>query len=282
MRRSSVLVGLFVVVLLTLTGVSGLKLERLNTARSETTDLLYLPNGDYLQVASLGQAPLLADIIYLWAIQFYAEYDREDRFHYVEHIFGNVIVKLDPHYIDAYWMGAMILSVEAHDVDAALKLLDAGLAHNPDSWMLAWIAAWESYHANRLDRAVHYFEIAAEIPGAPASVRRMRAGILGKAGDTRRALELWFEIYNDPQMDERSRGIAERQLRRLKQQADLEDLTEIIERFEQRTGRLPRSLQELIESGDLGSVPLDFDGQPYRYDPSSGSVRAADGSLFRN
>lgn len=282
MKRDSVLVGLFVLVLLTVTTGSGFKLDRLATARNEAEDLLYLPNGDYLQVASLGQAPLLADIIYLWAIQFYAEYDREDRFRYVEHVFGDVIVKLDPHFIDAYWMGAMILSVEAHDVDAALKLLDKGIANNPDSWMLAWIAAWESYHANRLEQAVHYFEIASEIPDAPDSVRRMRAGLLGKAGDTRRALELWFEIYNAPLTDERSRGIAKRQLRRLKQRADLEDLTKIIGIFKERTGRLPRSMQELEVSGDLAVVPLDFDGQAYHYDPSSGAVRGANGSLFRD
>ena len=281
MKRSFLLPGLLVVIMLAATTLSGLRLERLAGTRNEADDLLYLPNGDYLQVASLGQAPVLADVIYLWAIQFYSQYEREDRFRYVEHVFGDVIIKLDPHYIDAYWMGAMILSVEAHDVDAALKLLDAGLANNPDSWMLAWIAGWESYHSHRLDLAVHYFEIAANITDAPDSVRRMRAGLLGKAGDTRRALELWFEIYNDPATDERSKGIAERQLRRLKEQADLEDLTVIIEHFRERVGRLPRSMGELVASGDLGSLPLDFDGHPYQYEASDGSVRGAEGSIFK-
>ena len=32
------------------------------------------PNGKYLKAASLGQAPLIADAIYVWSIQFYSAY----------------------------------------------------------------------------------------------------------------------------------------------------------------------------------------------------------------
>jgi len=46
-------------------------------------DLLYLPNGKYLRVLSLGQAPVVADVVYLWAIQYYSDYDRADRYRYV-------------------------------------------------------------------------------------------------------------------------------------------------------------------------------------------------------
>ena len=38
--------------------------------------------------ASLGQAQVMADLLYLWAIQYYSSYDREDRGRYVEHLFG--------------------------------------------------------------------------------------------------------------------------------------------------------------------------------------------------
>ncbi|MDH3629034.1 MAG: tetratricopeptide repeat protein [Acidobacteriota bacterium] len=282
MSRGSTTMVLLVAVALALSAVSGTRLERLAGVRVESQELLYLPNGDYLKAASLGQAPFLADVIYLWAIQFYASYEREDRFRYVEHIFGSVIVTLDPHYIDAYWMGAMILSVEAHDIDGALRLLDRGMERNPDNWMLPWIAAWESYHSGRLEDAVHYFDVAANIPGAPDSVRRMKAGLLGKTGDTRKALELWLEIYNDDETDDRSRGIAERQVRRLKHRADIEDLSRIIADFVARTGRRPTSIEELVEAGDLYSLPLDFDGQPYLYDPLTGVANVADGSLFRD
>ena len=55
-------------------------------------------------------------MIYIWAIQYYSNYEREDRYRYVEHVFGEVIAELDPHYIDPYWMGALIITIEAQDL----------------------------------------------------------------------------------------------------------------------------------------------------------------------
>ena len=91
MRRLTAL--LLVLVAGAVTVVSGRSLERLSAERPTEASLLYLPNGQHLKLASLGQAPVLADLIYLWAIQYYSVYEREDRFRYVEHVFGNVIAE---------------------------------------------------------------------------------------------------------------------------------------------------------------------------------------------
>ncbi len=58
-----------------LTGASGHRLERMRERRVGDQQLLYLPNGSYLKLASLGQAAVLADLIYLWAIQYYSNYE---------------------------------------------------------------------------------------------------------------------------------------------------------------------------------------------------------------
>ena len=63
-------------------------------SEAEEKELLYLPNGRYLKLVSLGQASLVADVVYLWAIQFYSDYGREDRYTYLQHIFGEVIPEL--------------------------------------------------------------------------------------------------------------------------------------------------------------------------------------------
>ena len=109
----------------------------------DDNDLLYLPNGRYLKIASLGHSALVADLVYLWSIQHYSDYEREDRFRYVEHVFGNVIAELDPGFTDAYSLGAMILSVEARDLPGALRLLELGMERNPGDWILPYIAGWE-------------------------------------------------------------------------------------------------------------------------------------------
>ena len=66
----------------------------------------------YLRVASLGYASVAADVLYLWSIQYYSNFQIEDRYKYVDHIYSGVITELDPHYFDPYWIGAMILSVD--------------------------------------------------------------------------------------------------------------------------------------------------------------------------
>ena len=57
--------------------------------------MLYLPSGKYLRVVSLGFPQVLADMIYIWSIQYYGNYEAEDRFKYLEHIYGGVISELE-------------------------------------------------------------------------------------------------------------------------------------------------------------------------------------------
>ena len=126
---------------------------------------LYLPSGKYLKITSFG-FPEDADLIYIWSIQYYSHQDAAERFKYLEHIYTNVISELDPLYVDPYLVGAMIMSMEANDDEMALWLLDKGIAANPDEWILAFNAGLCYDRLKDYPRAVHYFELAVESPGA--------------------------------------------------------------------------------------------------------------------
>jgi len=259
---------------------SGSALERRQPVRAAADELLYLPNGKHLRVMSLGQAPLLADAIYIWAIQYYSDYERKDRYRYVEHVFGDVIAELDPHYVDAYWLGALIMTVEAQDLEAGLRLLDKGIEKNPDEWILPYLAGWESYHARDYRRAAAYFAQAARVPGAPAAVRRMRAGVLSRAGDLRLALRLWEEVRSDPASDAASVAIAKRQVRALRARIELQSLQSAVERFRAENSRFPASLEELRARGYIREVPRDPQDREYAYDPRTGRVSSAAGRVL--
>jgi len=262
------------------TVLSARGLDRLAPRRQEAIGLLYLPNGRYLRAASLGQAPLLADLLYIWAIQFYSDYGRADRFRYVYHVFGNVIAELDPHYVDAYWMGALILIVEAHDFEGGLALLDRGIAANPDKWILSYLAAWESWLAGQPDRAAAYFDLAVAVPTAPQSVRRMRAAMVSRAGRLEDALALWQEILDDPTSDATSVSVARAKVRDLRVEIDLRELSAAIDRFREDNSRNPASLAELAQRRYIRSVPRHPDGAPYAYDPKSGRVSGPAGRVL--
>ncbi len=272
MRRLTAL--LLVLVAGAVTVVSGRGLERLSAERPTEASLLYLPNGQHLKLASLGQAPVLADLIYLWAIQYYSVYEREDRFRYVEHVFGNVIAELDPHYIDAYWMGALILIVEAKDLEAGLELLDQGIAANPENWILPYLAGWECYHADQFECAEAYFAHAEALPEVPIYVKRTRIGMAAAKGNLRRAYAMWLDILQDPGADAGTIDIAERQLRHLKVKIDVQEIQAWVAQFQLENERWPVSLTELLRRGYADALPFDPFGRRYAYDPVSGIVAA--------
>jgi tetratricopeptide (TPR) repeat protein len=235
-------------------------------------ELLYLPNGKYLKLVSLGHAPLVADFIYLWAIQYYSDYDRTDRYRYVEHVFGDVIGELDPAYEDPVWLGAMILTTEAGDVNAGLRLLDAGFARNPRAWILPYLAGWECERANRFEDAAAYFDRAAAVPGAPPQIYRLKAGMTARAGNLREAIERWRDVLRDPRNNDGAKAIATSQIRSLTVQADIHELEAAIVTFRERHGRAPARLDDLLRDGIVTALPEDPDGHAYVYDSETGKV----------
>lgn len=266
--------ALLALVALGTTGVSGSRLARV-AAPTPEHELLYLPNGRLLKLLSLGQAPLLADVVYLWAIQHYSDYERTDRYAWVEHVFDGVITELDPCYVDAYWLGGLILILEAGDLEAGLRLLDKGARNNPREWILPYLAGWECYRAGQKDRAQSYFARATAVPGAPAILPRVIAGIEAQKGNLRQAIALWEEILADPGSAEATRAIAARRIRELRGKADVADLEAAIERFRNDNGRSPRRLEELLARSYIDALPVDPAGRPYGYDPRTGTVSSS-------
>lgn len=267
----------FLAILLILATAAGVAVSRTRLAAydrkaREEKELLYLPNGDHLKVASLGFGSILADAVYIWAIQYYSDYERVGRYEYVEHIFGDVIPKLDPHYVDPYWLGALIMIVEAHDLEAGLALIDQGIDANPQAWVLPYLAGWECNYAGQYDRAAEYFRRAAAVAGAPHWLRRMEAGMIARSGRLEDAILQWVEVLDDPASDDGSRAIARRQIRDLRIRHDVQRLRAAVATFRQTTGHPPRSLADLVRGRLIEAVPLDPNGNTYTYDPATGAI----------
>ena len=242
--------------------------------------LLYLPSGKYLRVMSLGFEELAADVLYLWSIQYYGNYDIKDRYGYLQHIYGQVITELDPHYLDPYLVGAMIMAVEARQPEMALRLLDKGVENNPGQWIVAFEAGFLCYNdLHDYRRAAYYFKKAIEVPGAHPLVRRLYAEMHNRAGDKRTSLREWSEIYrtsDDPYV----RNVAWNHVHDLKVDVDVADLQDMVSRFRDRAGRAPRRLRDLVAGGVAGALPADPEGREYLYDPRTGDVRYRGGLVL--
>ena len=235
--------------------------------------LLYLPSGKYLRIASLGNAPVAADILYLWSIQYYGNFQIEDRYKYVDHIYSDIITELDPKYFDPYWLGALILSVEKKDLEKAVGLLEKGFRNNPDRWIFLYLAGWECAYARQYDRAAQYFGRAAEVKGVPPDVIRLVAGMHQKGGDAKTALVEWTKVARETS-DPGVKKIAENRVRSLRTEVDVQTLQGAVERYRSARGSPPKRLSDLVRAGILTEVPLTPDGEEYTYDRTTGTVAA--------
>lgn len=251
-----------------------IKIDRIKREKIPGASVIYVPSGKYLKYATFGYSSLFADLVYLWAIQYYTTYTVVNRFEHLDHIFS-VISELDPRYLDPYEIGAMIAIYEARDMDLAYKILDRGLEKNPDQWIFPFQAA---HYAQMITRdyalAREYYKRTMEIEGAPSITKRLYANAAFKLADYQTAWETWLDVFENAE-DERVKKIANNHLYQVKSALDIQAIHEAIEKYKQRFSRNPANLSQLVTSGILSHLPQDLDGKDYLYDPQSGEVKAA-------
>ena len=278
-RRLSVLAILAAFV--AVTAAAERRLHVAESSRPAGSHLLYLPSGKYLRALAPGYREVMADAIYLWSIQYYANYQADERAQYLEHIYRNVITELDPHYQDPYLVGALIMVFEARDVEMALRLLEKGMGANPADWLLPLEAGFYCYDTlHDYDRAARYFERAMKVPGAHPLIRRLHANMFEKMGDRRTSWRYWTEIYRTAESDY-VRSVAYRHMHDLKIQVDLEDLGNAVAAYTRRSGRPPAGLEALVAARIIERVPLDPEGNAYLYNRNTGEVRSLARPLLR-
>jgi hypothetical protein len=235
--------------------------------------LLYLPTAEMLHLASLGNAGLVADLVYLWSIQYYAQFQPHERFLYLETVF-NLITDLDPLYHDAYRVGALIMQIQIGDGDeerkqAVIRLFDKALRNMPSNHEIAETAAWDMYMRYRdMTEALRYVEAAVAIPGAPHRLKR----VLGVWRDREDewtfddALRYWHEVREEAE-SKYDMAVCERQIYRLFASRDEEWLNPVLSGWSERYGRCPTDWAPVIDAGWLQQVPVDYFGDPYRILP---------------
>jgi hypothetical protein len=222
-----------------------------------------------LRLVSLGNRGLMADLLYLWSIQYYTGFRVDERFLYLETVY-NQITDLDPYYFDAYRIGAMIMTIEtASDPserrDAVERLYDKGLANMPDSWQLAEVAAWDAFnHLGDRNLAIRYAEIGSKRPGAPDRLKRVLGVWRDRFGEwtISDSIAYWEDVLagatRKPDVI-----LAETHLYDAYVELHRQQLDPILEDYRNRTGKCPADWQPLIDAGLLSAVPLDSIGKPY-------------------
>lgn len=237
----------------------------------ESNDLV-LRSGKLVKAMSLEYAPLVADIYWTRAVQYYGlKHARHDSNLQLLWPLLDLTTTLDPNLIVAYRFGSTFLSEPsprgAGQPELGIALLERGIQANPDYWRfyedLGFIYYFELKDYNKASAA---FLEGSKNPKSLIWMKVMAAKIAAEGESFSTSVFLWDEIYQSA-TDPDVRQNAQMHLQLLKVEQDCRQLDALADEFQKRTGRRPARSGELVQEGLLKRLPVDPEGYPYIFGP---------------
>ncbi len=180
-----------------------------------------------------------------------------------------VITDLDPYFEDPYYFGNSLLTWDVGMFKEANELLKKGVDARTWDWQLPFYLGFNKFyflHENK--EAADYLLIASKRPGAYDFLPTLAARLYSSGGRTEAAI-FFLTSFMDNERDMRIKKNYAVRIDALKRILFLE---RSVARFKSKTGRLPRSLQALVQSGTIQAIPKDPYGGEF-YLAGDGSIK---------
>ncbi len=262
--------------LVALLGALQLPLNHWNNSKPKLQELIYLPNGEYLRMASLGYRELAADILWLQVIQVMGERKISEEAGRWLYRALDVITTLDPKFVRAYEAGSLALCTLVVLPEESNRLLEKGIQHNPLEWKLPFLMGINYYFEFADDaKSAESMAKAARLPGAPDMIARLAAKLYVSARSPQEGVELLERLYEETP-DENIRKHLEHRLKETIVERDLLILEQSISRYLADQSRHPERLDDLVNVGLLQELPREPFGGQYLYEPKTGVVRSSE------
>jgi hypothetical protein len=243
------------------------------------TPVMWLTAGPLTARAALGYEAIAADVYWMRSVVYFGRQrlsEHADKNYDLLYPLLNLVTSLDPRFIVAYRFGAIFLSESPPGgpgrPDLAIQLLQRGLDHSPERWEYARDIGFVYYwHYRDFEKAAQWFQRASEVPGAPVWLTTTAATVLATGGDRASARLLWRQLFDTADVEYLKREAAIR-LAQLQALDEIDQLNELLWRYEARTQRFPQTWEELVAARVLRGVPLDPAGEPYTIEPLNEEV----------
>ena len=250
-----------------------------STGDDENPDILLFGSPKLVKKMALGFDGLLADFYWMRTIQYFGNLKeaerRRERYKNLSTLL-DITTTLDPYYLDAYRAGSFFLAGEeplgANQPEEALKLLDKGVTCYPEKWEIlndkGFIYYW---YLQDFKSAGDTWLRAAEISGAPEWLSSLAAASITRGGEFELAVSLWQDRYVQSTR-ENEKETAKNHLISFKVAQDIWGWQALAEKYREKNGTYPATLQILAVEHGLRYSLTDPMGMPYLYDPQTGEV----------
>jgi hypothetical protein len=278
--------------------------ERVYPPKADTADTLYIQSAATLRRLSGAFSALAADLYWIRTIQYYGSGARTleeqaaqgpivpapppslvavDEAFPLLYPMLDITTTLDPRFKIAYRFGAVFLAEPypkgAARPDLAIKLLQKGLAQQPDKWEYMEDIGFVNYwFVHDFRAAADWFTKAAEAPGAPVWLKPLAATTVAQGGDRQSSRAMWEAIRQSAEVDWLRRS-AERRLAQLQALDVIDMLQRSVDDYVRRTGQ-PPEWTALVHARVVRGIPLDPAGTPYELTPDGRVQLSPQSSLW--
>ena len=236
---------------------------------------IMIPSSKTLRIASFGNVNLVADMLYIWAIQFSSTVSIKNRFKYTFQIF-DLITDLNPKFEDPYFVGSTILGEYARDYKNGIALLQKARKNIKGNYYFDWHSGYYAwYKLKDFKQAKKYYKQMAEYKKLPDMLKdfwlNMEMERVSNIIDIKKAFAVWKNIEKNAKLKSKKES-ARVHLLQLKYEIDKVEIDKYIEKFEKVHNRYPYTLNELKSTFRIKTIPLDYIGNEYKYDVNTGRV----------
>ena len=243
--------------------------------------LRLLPRGEILKPMLLGYHHLGADLIWLRAIQVLGDkVVRDQDYQWLYHAL-DVVTTLDPQYLYAYDVGGTVLAELAGRHDLSNQILEKGLKPNPQSWRLPFLVGFNHFfHLGQPREAADYMARAGGARGMlhegppPPYIPRLASRLYAQGKSPEVAIE-FLEAMLLQTTEPLIREQLQRRIRRVGLERDLQIIESAVQRYEEAKRKKPSSLEDLVASDLLSSIPEEPYGGNYLLDTTTGEVSSS-------
>lgn len=244
------------------------RIDRQKSAILVEEDQLAFRSPNLVNKLSLEYAPLMAAIYWTRVVQYFGEKHRLHQAN-LDLLWPllDITTTLDPHLMPAYRFGSIFLSERPPRgegrTDLAVKLLERGIAANPEEWRL-YQDLGNVYYFDAKDyaKASEAYAEGSKNPHAMIWMKIMAAKIAAEGESPETSYFLWLQVYQTT-TDPTVKKNAEDHLRVMQVELDSKEINRLADEYQKRTGHRATRIDDLVEAGLLKGILRDPAGYPY-------------------